>query len=205
MQRHLRHLIESCCCCVAPCGMVRSSCQCRHQLCSLASCWDCPWCSHVCSCWFVCRVRSLVGLFCCGRGGAVCCRRRLVCLMRWVVGLCCCGHGGVVDWSWSSLAPSFAWCCVDVSSFLWVPNCPQRIGLLAWLLRGQVVVCVLVGSDCSWCFCLWCVRIVQPPFFRRHLGSRAISVQVNIVAVPDHVFHRFPFDLLIQVSATQLS
>ena len=32
-----------------------------------------------------------------------------------------------------------------------------------------------------------------------------ISVQVNIVAVSDHVFHRFPFDLLIQMSATQLS
>ena len=28
---------------------------------------------------------------------------------------------------------------------------------------------------------------------------------MNIVAVLDHVFHRFPFDLLIQVSATQLS
>ena len=38
-----------------------------------------------------------------------------------------------------------------------------------------------------------------------HFGSRAISAQVNIVAVSDHVFHRFPFDLLIQVSATQLS
>ena len=36
-------------------------------------------------------------------------------------------------------------------------------------------------------------------------GSRAISVQVNIVAVSDHVFHRLPFDLLIQVCATQLS
>ena len=40
---------------------------------------------------------------------------------------------------------------------------------------------------------------------RSHLGSRAISVQVNIVAVSDHVFHRFLFDLLIQVSATKLS
>ena len=28
---------------------------------------------------------------------------------------------------------------------------------------------------------------------------------MNIVAVSDHVFHRFPFDLLIQVSSTQLS
>ena len=27
-----------------------------------------------------------------------------------------------------------------------------------------------------------------------------LAVQVNIVAVSDHVFHRFPFDLLIQVS-----
>ena len=44
------------------------------------------------------------------------------------------------------------------------------------------------------------VRVV-----RSHFGSRAISVQVSIVAVSDHVFHRFPFDLLIQVSATQLS
>ena len=35
--------------------------------------------------------------------------------------------------------------------------------------------------------------------------SRALSVQVNIVAVSDHVFHRFASDLLIQVSATQLS
>ena len=41
--------------------------------------------------------------------------------------------------------------------------------------------------------------------FRSHFGSRAISVQLNIVAVSDHVFHRFPFDLLNQVSATQLS
>ena len=40
---------------------------------------------------------------------------------------------------------------------------------------------------------------------RGHFGSGAISVQVNIVAVSDHVFHRFPFDLLIQVSATKLS
>ena len=38
-----------------------------------------------------------------------------------------------------------------------------------------------------------------------HFGSRTISAQVNIVAVSDHVFHRFPFDLLIQVSATKLS
>ena len=42
-------------------------------------------------------------------------------------------------------------------------------------------------------------------FFRSQNGSRAISVQVNIVAVSDHVFHKFPSDLLIQVSATQLS
>ena len=35
---------------------------------------------------------------------------------------------------------------------------------------------------------------------RSHFGSRAISVQVNIVAVSDHVFHKFPFDLLLQVS-----
>ena len=35
--------------------------------------------------------------------------------------------------------------------------------------------------------------------------SRGFSVQVNIVAVSDHVFHRFPLDLLIQVFATQLS
>ena len=41
--------------------------------------------------------------------------------------------------------------------------------------------------------------------FRSRFGSIAISVQVNIVAVSDHVFRRFPFDLLIQVSATQLS
>ena len=40
---------------------------------------------------------------------------------------------------------------------------------------------------------------------RGHFGSRAFSVQVNIVAVSDHVFHKFPFDLLIQVSANQLS
>ena len=38
-----------------------------------------------------------------------------------------------------------------------------------------------------------------------HFGSRAISVQVSIVAVSDHVFHMFPFDLLFQVSATQHS
>ena len=31
--------------------------------------------------------------------------------------------------------------------------------------------------------------------FRSHFGSRAISVQVNIVAVSDRVFHRLPFDL----------
>ena len=43
----------------------------------------------------------------------------------------------------------------------------------------------------------------DPP--RGHFGSRAISVQVNIVAVSAHVFHKFPFDLLIQVSAAQLS
>ena len=40
---------------------------------------------------------------------------------------------------------------------------------------------------------------------RNQFGSRAISVQVNIVTVSHHVFHRFPFDLLIQVSATKLS
>ena len=40
---------------------------------------------------------------------------------------------------------------------------------------------------------------------RSHFGSRAISVQVNIVAISDHMFHRFLFDLLTQVSATQLS
>ena len=38
---------------------------------------------------------------------------------------------------------------------------------------------------------------------RSHFGSRTVSVQMNIVAVSDHVFHRFPSDLLIQVSATQ--
>ena len=37
---------------------------------------------------------------------------------------------------------------------------------------------------------------------RSHFGSRAISVQVNIVAVSVHVFHIFPFDLLSQVSAS---
>ena len=42
-------------------------------------------------------------------------------------------------------------------------------------------------------------------WIRCHFGSRAISVQVNIVAVSDHVFHRFHCDLLIQVSATQFS
>ena len=31
--------------------------------------------------------------------------------------------------------------------------------------------------------------------FRSRFGSRAISVQVNIVAVSDRVFHRLPFDL----------
>ena len=41
-------------------------------------------------------------------------------------------------------------------------------------------------------------------YFRSHFGSRAILVQVNIVAVSDHVFHRFLVDLLIQVSATQV-
>ena len=40
---------------------------------------------------------------------------------------------------------------------------------------------------------------------RSHIGSRAISVQVNNVAVSDHVFHRFSFDLLNQVFANQLS
>ena len=40
---------------------------------------------------------------------------------------------------------------------------------------------------------------------RSHFGPWAFSVQVNIVAVSDHVFHRFPFDLLIHVSVTQLS
>ena len=45
---------------------------------------------------------------------------------------------------------------------------------------------------------------VEMEDFRSHFGSRAFSVQVIIVAGSDHVFHRFPFDLLIQVSATQL-
>ena len=40
---------------------------------------------------------------------------------------------------------------------------------------------------------------------RSHFDSRAISIQVNIVAVSDHVFQRFPLDLLIQVSAFKLS
>ena len=40
---------------------------------------------------------------------------------------------------------------------------------------------------------------------RGHFGSRAIPVQVNIVALSDHVFHRFPSDLFIQVSATKIS
>ena len=48
-------------------------------------------------------------------------------------------------------------------------------------------------------------QMMQVVEVRSHFGSRAISVQVNIVAVSDHVFHRFPFDLLIQLSATQLS
>ena len=48
-------------------------------------------------------------------------------------------------------------------------------------------------------------RSVLPTEIRSHFGSRAISVQVNIVAVSDHVFQWFPFDLLIQVSANQLS
>ena len=45
----------------------------------------------------------------------------------------------------------------------------------------------------------------QAHHIRSHFGSRALSVQVNIVAVSDHVFHRFLFDLLIQVSGTQFS
>ena len=40
---------------------------------------------------------------------------------------------------------------------------------------------------------------------RGHFGSRAISVQVSIVAASVHVSHKFPFDLLSQVSTTQLS
>ena len=52
----------------------------------------------------------------------------------------------------------------------------------------------------------WCRQLtILLGVIRRHFGSRAISVQVNIVAVSAHVFHRFPFDLLIQMSATQLS
>ena len=37
---------------------------------------------------------------------------------------------------------------------------------------------------------------------RCHFSSRAISVQVNIVAVSIYMFHRFHFDLLSQVSTT---
>ena len=53
----------------------------------------------------------------------------------------------------------------------------------------------------------WCCELLDDlrHKLRCHFGSRAISVQVNIVAVSDHVFHRFPYDLLIQVFATQLS
>ena len=36
-------------------------------------------------------------------------------------------------------------------------------------------------------------------------GSRAFSVQVNIVAVSVHVFHRFPYDLLTLGVRIQLS
>ena len=40
---------------------------------------------------------------------------------------------------------------------------------------------------------------------QQQCGSRAVSVQVNVVSVSDYAFHKFPFDLLIQVSAIQLS
>ena len=40
---------------------------------------------------------------------------------------------------------------------------------------------------------------------QQQCGSRAVSVQVNVVSVSDYAFHKFPFDLLIQVSAAQLS
>ena len=42
-------------------------------------------------------------------------------------------------------------------------------------------------------------------FFHSHFGSRAVTVQVNNVAVSDRVFHIFSVVILIQVSATQLS
>ena len=48
----------------------------------------------------------------------------------------------------------------------------------------------------------------QPPasfVFVFQMVTVFINNSVNSVAVSDHVFHRFPFDLLIQVSATQLS
>ena len=45
-----------------------------------------------------------------------------------------------------------------------------------------------------------CVKNMQPVMIERR-----DPLWVNIVAVSDHVFHRFPSDLLIQVSATQLS
>ena len=35
------------------------------------------------------------------------------------------------------------------------------------------------------------MKTIVLPYLRSHFGSRAISVQVNIVAVSDHVFHRF--------------
>ena len=38
-----------------------------------------------------------------------------------------------------------------------------------------------------------------------HFGSRSYLGPSEQMAVSDHVFQRFPFDLLIQVSATQLS
>ena len=41
-------------------------------------------------------------------------------------------------------------------------------------------------------------------FFRSHFGSRAVTVQVNNVAVSDSVFHIFSVVMMIQVSATQL-
>ena len=40
---------------------------------------------------------------------------------------------------------------------------------------------------------------------QQQCGSRGVFVQVNVVSVSDYAFHKFPFDLLIQVSATQLS
>ena len=49
--------------------------------------------------------------------------------------------------------------------------------------------------ELSMCTCRTSRRMALKRF-RSQFGSRAISVQVNIVAVSDHVFHRFPFDLL---------